>query len=143
MSPISSPSTCPNLIQDDTFYFCSVYHNKPQECTNHDFPSRFCPIGMDVLRLEYPEDTEIIRMRLEMGYLKASQLNEVNKKMDISEWLDEDCDAKATFEENGELGGSVLIFSLSDDTKIRVYPNGIKILTKLLRFIEDNKLILD
>ena len=62
--------------------------------------------------------------------------------MDISEWLDNEYDAKATFQENGELGlGSVLVISLSDDTEIRIYPKGIKKLHDLLDFVNANELI--
>ena len=65
--------------------------------------------------------------------------------MDISEWLDEDCDAKVTFEQVGELGGSVMMFSIEDDmkTNIRVYPDGIRKLKMFLDFIEKNQLIVD
>ena len=62
--------------------------------------------------------------------------------MDITEYLDEDCDAKVTFEEMGELGVSVLTFSLEDiKTEIRIYPDGIKKLQNLLNFIEGSGLI--
>ena len=62
--------------------------------------------------------------------------------MDLSEWLDEDCDAKATLQENGEMGlGTVLVISLSDDTEIRIYPKGIEKLHKLLEFARKNDLI--
>ena len=61
--------------------------------------------------------------------------------MDITEYLDQDCDAKVVFEEEGELGSSVLKFSLSDDTEIRVYPFGIKKLKSLLDLIDFNNLI--
>lgn len=64
--------------------------------------------------------------------------------MDISEWLDEDCDAKVTFEQVGELGGSVMMFSIEDmETKIMVYPDGIRKLKIFLDFIEKNQLIVD
>jgi len=62
--------------------------------------------------------------------------------MDISEWLDEDCDVKATVQENGELGlGTVLVISLSDDTEIRIYPKGIEKLHRLLEFADKNDLV--
>lgn len=45
--------------------------------------------------------------------------------MDITEYLDEDCNAKVTFEEMGELGVSVLTFSLKDiKTEIRYTQKG-------------------
>ena len=62
--------------------------------------------------------------------------------MDIIEYLDEDCDAKVTFEEMGELSVSVLTFSLGGvEQTIRVYPDGIKKLQNLLNFIEGSGLI--
>lgn len=74
MSPISSPNPCPNLTQDGTFYFCGTYESRPSECVNHRFPSLFCPIGMDILGLSYPRDTEKIRIRLDEGYTKIQML---------------------------------------------------------------------
>lgn len=62
--------------------------------------------------------------------------------MNITEYLDEDYDAKVMFEEMGELGVSVLTFSLEDvETKIRIYPEGIKKLQNLLNFIDGSGLI--
>lgn len=61
--------------------------------------------------------------------------------MDIIEYLDEEADAKVTFEEEGELGDSVLKFTQSDGPEIRVYPYGIEKLKKVLDFIENNNLI--
>jgi len=64
--------------------------------------------------------------------------------MEISEWLDQECDSKATFEQIGELGSSVLAISYRDsETEIRIYPDGIKKLKELLDFIEKNELIID
>ena len=74
MSPISFSEPCPNLVIDDSFYFCDSYHIRPPECEHHDFPSRFCPIGMDILGLSYPDDVEKIRVRLEIGYYKTKQI---------------------------------------------------------------------
>ena len=64
--------------------------------------------------------------------------------MDITEYLDQECDTKVVFEEEGELGSSVLKFSLGDGTvqiEIRVYPFGIKKLKSLLDLIDFNNLI--
>ena len=64
--------------------------------------------------------------------------------MDIIEYLDEDCDAKVTFEEIGETGESVLIFSLEDvDQTIRVYPDGMRKLLKVLNFVFEHGLVND
>ena len=67
MSPIYNP--CPNIIAHGTFIFCSAYERRPESCINHTFHgARFCPIGLDVLGLLYPEDTEQIRQRIDNGY---------------------------------------------------------------------------
>ena len=64
--------------------------------------------------------------------------------MDITEYLDEDCDAKVTFEEIGELGVSVLTFSLQDiDQTIRVYPDRMRKLLKVLNFVFEHGLVND
>jgi len=65
MSPISHPEPCPNIIKNDTFYFCKDYKNRPDECKNHQFPSRFCPIGMEKLNLDTPDKT---RKRIDDGW---------------------------------------------------------------------------
>ena len=64
--------------------------------------------------------------------------------MDITEYLDEDCDAKVKFEKMGELGVSVLTFSLQDiDQTIRVYPDGMRKLLKVLNFVFEHGLAND
>ena len=80
MSPISAPEPCPHLVKDNDFYFCKIYKSRPDQCKAHDFPSRFCPIGMDTQKLSYPEDVEKIRIRLEIGYIKARELNEHDER---------------------------------------------------------------
>ena len=64
--------------------------------------------------------------------------------MDIIEYLDEDCDAKVTFEEMGETGESVLTLSLQDiDQTIIVYPDGMRKLLKVLNFVFEHGLVND
>lgn len=76
MSPIANP--CPHGINVDTFHFCGSYESRPEVCINHTFHgSRFCPIGLDILKLEYPRDTERIRERIDFGYAKIKQMDEV------------------------------------------------------------------
>lgn len=65
MSPLSAPEPCPYIKQVDNFYFCSCYEKRPEECVNHTFHSRVCPIGMDILNLQEPEE---MRQRLDAGY---------------------------------------------------------------------------
>ena len=73
MSPISAPEPCPHIREDGDFVFCSNYERRIEECINHTFHgARFCPIGLDVLGLEYPRDTELIRERLDTGWAKCT-----------------------------------------------------------------------
>ena len=67
MSPISQPEPCPYLIEKDSFCFCSVYDHRPKECANHDFPARFCPVGVDVLKLDV-HSTDVMRLRIDTGW---------------------------------------------------------------------------
>lgn len=70
MCPIADD--CPHLIEDDTFYFCGDYENRPEQCKNHKFDSRHCPIGMDKLKIG---SIEQLQQRLENGYNKIKNLN--------------------------------------------------------------------
>ena len=74
MSPLSAPEPCPNIVEDGNFYFCANYTTRPSECETHSFPMRFCPIGLDILKLEYPRDTEKIRIRIDTGYNKTKEM---------------------------------------------------------------------
>ena len=67
MSPISNP--CPYIIQIDTYIFCSIYQKRPKECSNHEFDTRFCLIGLDVLKFDSnnPSDIDKIRFRIDDG----------------------------------------------------------------------------
>lgn len=51
MSPLSAPEPCPHLIQDGDIYSCSIYENRPAECAKHELPGRYCPIGIEKLKL--------------------------------------------------------------------------------------------
>ncbi len=65
MSPISNPDPCPHIIQNGDFYFCGIYESRPDECKNHDFPSRICPVGLEKLgRL----DAQQAAQRIDKGY---------------------------------------------------------------------------
>lgn len=64
MSPITG-GECPYVIKVDKYYFCSTYDNRPKECKNHDFPSRFCPIGMSQFKLK---DIDSIRMHIDEAW---------------------------------------------------------------------------
>lgn len=64
MSPITG-SKCPHLIKIDKYYFCSIYKNRPRECANHDFSSRFCPVGMSQFNLK---DIDSIRMHIDTAW---------------------------------------------------------------------------
>ena len=65
MSPISTPDPCPYIVEIDGFIFCGDYEHRPEECSNHFFPMRFCPIGMDVLKLQSLDE---VRIRIDKGY---------------------------------------------------------------------------
>jgi len=71
MSPLTNGSPCPKLKLNGTFYFCSVYENRPYQCYKHKFDSRFCPIGMDVLGLS---DPQAAYARIEEGYQRLKEL---------------------------------------------------------------------
>ena len=68
MSPLNQ-GHCPIVKQEGTFYLCGDYERRPKECRNHEYHTRFCPIGMDVLKLHYPDDLDKIRDR------KSTRLN--------------------------------------------------------------------
>lgn len=68
MSPLSE-GPCPHIKDEDGFVFCSEYERRPEQCINHTFLGcRFCPVGLSVLGLSYPEDIEKIRIRIETGH---------------------------------------------------------------------------
>jgi len=76
MSPISNPEPCPHLIieksnNERSYHFCGIYENRPEECVNHKFPFRFCPIGMSIFKFE---DPTTIQIHLENGYQKIKML---------------------------------------------------------------------
>ncbi len=66
MSPVTEGrEPCPHIKQIDSFVVCGRYNRRPKECKDHDFPARFCPIGLEVLGLD---DIEKIRQRIDKGY---------------------------------------------------------------------------
>ncbi len=70
MSPLTNGTTCPKLKQDGTFFFCSDYANRPDQCYRHKFDSQFCPIGMSVLKFK---DLSAVSLRIDEGW-KISKL---------------------------------------------------------------------
>ena len=52
-SPLSS-GPCPRLVEIGDMCLCSAYERRPDECRNHEFPFRFCPVGMEILGLYDP-----------------------------------------------------------------------------------------
>lgn len=52
MSPFTHPEPCPYLTFDGDIANCSIYERRPKECRDHEYPSKFCPIGMDILKLD-------------------------------------------------------------------------------------------
>jgi hypothetical protein len=71
MSPLSAPYKCPLLIKEGTYFLCSDYENRPDGCKNHSFDSRFCPIGLSILK---PSSIEEIRYRIDEGYRMICEL---------------------------------------------------------------------
>ncbi len=71
MSPLSIDE-CPHLIADGGYYFCSIYSNKPEQCTNHNFPFKHCPIGIDVLNITSAHQ---IAIRIDIGYEKLCEVS--------------------------------------------------------------------
>ena len=53
MSPLSHPEPCPKLSVNGNVAVCLIYENRPAQCRNHEYPSRYCPIGIDILKLDY------------------------------------------------------------------------------------------
>lgn len=52
MSPISAPEPCPHLqLFEENIYLCRIYKDRPIECQKHGFVHRFCPIGIEKLKL--------------------------------------------------------------------------------------------
>lgn len=76
MSPVNG-SKCPYITEEDGYYFCGDYEHRPQECVNHKFDSRFCPIGLSVLKLT---DADAIRNRIDTGYKKIYEIERIVKK---------------------------------------------------------------
>ena len=76
MSPLSHPEPCPHLVTIRDFVFCAVYSHRPKECVNHEYPVRFCPIGLDVLKLD-PSDSDKVRSRIDEGWELIKNLKEV------------------------------------------------------------------
>ncbi len=77
MSPITGDGTpCPELVQIGDIYLCGIYANRPEECRNHTFPYRFCPIGLDKTNLD---NSTSIAMRIDTVF-ELSKNIERNKK---------------------------------------------------------------
>jgi hypothetical protein len=72
MSPLDAPEPCRFLVVDGTYYFCAQYDKRPAECASHDFPSRFCPIGLEKLNLTTPDQA---RQRIDEGWEKTRSMS--------------------------------------------------------------------
>lgn len=56
MSPISGGEPCPHLRWTGTIARCAVYAARPEQCRAHEYSwAPYCPIGVDVLGFEGPE----------------------------------------------------------------------------------------
>ena len=62
MSPFGSP--CPHIDQRESFVFCKIYDDRPDDCRNHRYPFRHCPIGIDKVGLN---GVDAINRRIDTG----------------------------------------------------------------------------
>ncbi|KKL97581.1 hypothetical protein LCGC14_1833020 [marine sediment metagenome] len=74
MSPISQPNPCPHIIRKGSFYFCNRYPDRPRQCANHNFDSRFCPVGLGKLKSKF-HNIKDIAQRIDKGYEMINTLN--------------------------------------------------------------------
>jgi len=84
MSPLGNP--CPKLIEREGIYLCSDYQNRPKQCKNHKFDSRFCPIGLSLLKISLGD----IQERLMRAEIITGEIDE-----DIAERITSYNDLKA------------------------------------------------
>lgn len=56
---------CKHLIEKGTFFFCGIYEKRPEQCRNHEFHAHYCPVGVDVLKLESPQR---VAQRIDEGW---------------------------------------------------------------------------
>jgi len=71
MCPLNDGSEpCPHIVEVDDFVFCCIYGKRPQQCVDHDFPSRFCPIGMSILKLKAADE---VAARIDNGWRLISE----------------------------------------------------------------------
>ena len=63
MSPFNGK--CHHIKQKGDFYFCGCYNKRPQECIDHRFDSKYCPVGVTKLNLDFIES---IHQRIDTGY---------------------------------------------------------------------------
>ena len=62
--PLQVP--CQHLIEPEPgLYLCSIYEQRPEACRAHEYHSHTCPIGVDVLRIEYPDQAHA---RIDRGW---------------------------------------------------------------------------
>jgi Fe-S-cluster containining protein len=57
MSPLTNSEyvPCPRLVERDGMKLCSDYEHRPDRCKTHEFLSKVCPVGRDVLGLNHAE----------------------------------------------------------------------------------------
>ncbi len=77
MSPLSAPDPCPHIVEREKdgqiYVLCGVYDRRPEQCRNHDYPSRVCPVGADFLNISM---SDALRKRIDDGYELCCSLNE-------------------------------------------------------------------
>lgn len=74
LSPLTGDDEqCPHIVESNDYIFCKIYSNRPKECANHKFPTRFCPIGLDVLNINSPDQ---VVNRIDTGYERIKELGD-------------------------------------------------------------------
>jgi len=69
LSPLSD-GPCPHIREEGDFVFCGIYDRRPTQCANHDYPFRFCLIGVRDLKLTSADQ---VRQRIDQGWEKTRQ----------------------------------------------------------------------
>lgn len=70
---------CPYLVQIGTFWLCSVYEHRPQQCRDHEYLMRFCPIGLEEIFPNGVNANWNVAQRIDEGWMLGKTLLSRNK----------------------------------------------------------------
>jgi Fe-S-cluster containining protein len=73
MCPLTGGDPCPHLVEKEGYTFCGIYEDRPKQCQDHKFHSRFCPIGMMTLK---PQSLDEVRERINHGWKLCKELRD-------------------------------------------------------------------